>query len=294
MPDAKSRARVERLLRGPFRPDDLTGLFLFARDHCDGREAVTDIGDFVAHHAERTKGIVTRLTREWFAAAQFHMALYRPPGPRTLDPSRLPAAAQDYFKIAAKRLDQKLLSEKTGLSRIKAHDMMISLAGRMNPNPDGTWQFPTNHTPQEASLLVCVSETIVIKSAFEDETLVREFMDTLKSNGLISKQEIREHGDDVAALVRLYAVSVMHNCVIKIDDTTDTKLIANAAVADRKINVSYIVRLIVPGLNRVNINTAIFIANLDPELHCHSDLLEAEIWDFEIEVGADGRLCKFA
>jgi hypothetical protein len=57
MGDPKSRARVQRLLSGDFCPDDLTGLFLYARDHCDGREPVAEIGHFVAHHSERDMGI---------------------------------------------------------------------------------------------------------------------------------------------------------------------------------------------------------------------------------------------
>src|SRR5688572_6682491 len=65
MPDPGMRARVGRLLRRDFRSDDLTRLFLYARDRCDGRESVQEIGDFVAHHDERTKGLITRSTRDW-------------------------------------------------------------------------------------------------------------------------------------------------------------------------------------------------------------------------------------
>lgn len=43
MPDAGLRARVERLLRGDLRIDDLTRLFLYVRDRCDGREPVREI-----------------------------------------------------------------------------------------------------------------------------------------------------------------------------------------------------------------------------------------------------------
>jgi hypothetical protein len=74
MPDPKSKARVDRLLRGEFRPDDLTGLFLYARDHSDGRETVVDTGNFVANHDERYIGIITRSPREWFAVVRYHMS----------------------------------------------------------------------------------------------------------------------------------------------------------------------------------------------------------------------------
>ena len=71
MSDPKSRARVERILSGELRADDLANLFLYARDHCDGRETVKEVGDFVAHHTERTKGVVTRTARDWYAIVIF-------------------------------------------------------------------------------------------------------------------------------------------------------------------------------------------------------------------------------
>lgn len=83
MADAKSRAKVQRLLSEDFRPSDLADLFLFTRDHCDGRESVVDIGDFVAHHDERDRGIITRSTREWFAVARYHASRFGPGGNMT-------------------------------------------------------------------------------------------------------------------------------------------------------------------------------------------------------------------
>src|SRR5258705_11504652 len=106
LPDQKSRARVQRLLTGTFRPDDLTGLFLYARDHCDGREPVAEIGHFVAHHNERDKGIVTRATRDWFTTMRFHMSRFqRPDGSLDLDPQRMPSVTRDYFRMMVNRTD---------------------------------------------------------------------------------------------------------------------------------------------------------------------------------------------
>jgi len=137
MSDPKSRARVERLLRGEFRPDDLTQLFLYARDHCDGREPVADIGHFVAHHNERDRGIITRSTREWFAVARYHFPRFEPGRFNRIDAQTLPAAAQDYFKIAVNRIDAKSIREKTGLRRADTYKIMLDLSGRLTRNADG-------------------------------------------------------------------------------------------------------------------------------------------------------------
>lgn len=142
MPDARSRARVERLLRGEFRPDDIASLFLFARDHCDGRETVSDIGDFVAHHSERDRGIVTRLTREWFATARYYAASLRPNAPPHFDGQKLPPVTQEYFKIAVNRIPAQIIREKTGFRREVAYKIMLSVASRLNQNANGTWHYP--------------------------------------------------------------------------------------------------------------------------------------------------------
>jgi hypothetical protein len=97
------------MLCGDFRPDDLTGLFLYARDHCDGREPVAEIGHFVAHHQERDKGVVTRSTREWSAAIRFHMSMLDPTKgkPNVLNTQKMPVVTRDYFEIAVNRVDAK-------------------------------------------------------------------------------------------------------------------------------------------------------------------------------------------
>ena len=95
MPDPASRTRVERLLRGDFRVDDLTRLFLYARDRCDGRESVKEVGDFVAHHNERNKGTVTRATREWFAISGFISRLYT----KRYNRDRLPPEAPEFSPL---------------------------------------------------------------------------------------------------------------------------------------------------------------------------------------------------
>src|SRR4051812_38202095 len=113
MPDEIMRSRVERLLRKDVRADDLTRLFLFARDRCDGRESVQEIGDFVAHHNERTKGTITRTVRDWAAIIQ--MRSWDPN--IVLNPKRLPAIFPIFLRATARRLNQRIVVNQTGLAR---------------------------------------------------------------------------------------------------------------------------------------------------------------------------------
>jgi len=289
MADPKSRARVERLLRGDFRPDDLTGLFLYARDHCDGREPVAEIGDFVAHHNERDRGIVTRSTREWFAVARYHVSRFGPYG-KPFDSEKMPPATRDYFKIAVNRVDAKLVREKTGMRRTDALKLMNDVTGRLTQSAEGTWALPRNLTQREVSLIECVSSVIVVKPAFEAERLCDDFIATLKSNGLITKEELSEHGEALRTLVQLYAVATMHNCVVQIGDGTTTQLKANSEPDAKQIVVNAAVPDAVPNQPRIFISSSMFTANVDPNVHCHPDLLANRDWRLEIEVAPDKRL----
>src|SRR5258706_16464174 len=66
------RIRVERLLRGDKKPEDVAALFLALRDYSGGRECVVEIGNFVAHRGERNVGITTREARDFFATVRFY------------------------------------------------------------------------------------------------------------------------------------------------------------------------------------------------------------------------------
>lgn len=290
MPDPRSRVRVERILRGDFRPDDLISLLLFARDHCDGRETVAEIGHFVAHQTERNKGIVTRSTREWFALARYFMAGFGPNGSRNLDASRLPASAQEYFRSAVTRIGGKLLREKTGIPGSRADKILQDLAARLDQNSDGTWMLPRECSPDEIALVNCISSYMVVRPAFSSQRLRDEFVDTLKSNGLITKDEIREYREEIGTLVQLLAIAVMHKCRVLLSDGLTTTLEASLNKHVGAVEILASVPNAVPGMPNCLIASAMFSANIDLIRNCHPDLLAGGRWDCEIELSPDKRL----
>ena len=117
------RTRVERLLRGDFRPDDLTRLFVYVRDRSDGRESIQEIGDFTAHHSERSKGLITRTTRDWFLTVQFTVGKRR-----TYGLQQLPANFREVMRASLRRLPHEVIEEKTGMSKVAATKMLPSFA----------------------------------------------------------------------------------------------------------------------------------------------------------------------
>src|SRR5262249_42559823 len=135
-PTHELRARAERLLRGDFRVDDLTKLFLFARDRCDGRQSVQEIGDFVAHHDERSKGIVTRTVRDLLTILRIQLPRFNQQ-PRFRKPynlSELPPNFPLFLDAAMRRMTSRIMRERTGIALSKATKMLPSIKSRLIQN----------------------------------------------------------------------------------------------------------------------------------------------------------------
>lgn len=294
MADPKSRARLQRLLRGDFRPGDLTELFIFARDHCDRRETITEIGAFVAHHGERDRGVTTKSTRAWSASARFCWACFYSDGSRKpLNEKKMPPATKDYFQTVISPMNAKYIREGTGLLLADADKQMQSMADRLVQNPDGTWALPTILTPTQMRLIDCVCSLMaIVKPALEATRLCDDFIATLKSNGLMTNDEVRHHKGSLCTLVQLFAVAAMHRRVIQIGDGETTQLKAQPALEKKQIWVNAPIPNAWPSWPGFIISSPMFIAQLDPATHCHPDLVAATDWVFEIELAPDRLLSR--
>ena len=66
--DEELRRRARRLLNGDRRTEDLDRLYLGLRGRARGFDAVREIGDFVAHRDERSKGFISQVARDVFTS----------------------------------------------------------------------------------------------------------------------------------------------------------------------------------------------------------------------------------
>ncbi|SHG40496.1 hypothetical protein [Bradyrhizobium erythrophlei] len=287
MPDSKSRARVERMLRGDMRPDDLTHLFLYARDRCDGRESVQEIGDFVAHHAERNKGIVTESTREWFAIARFSAVVFTLEGTKPLDPERLPAVTPSFLSATLRRIDNKQLRAMSGLSRVAARKALPALLRMLRQNADGTYSAGPVSGQNEVALLRGLSSVIIAKAAFDGDRLFADFSATLKSNALVIKSET-DALSKLQPVIELFAIAAMHNCRIQMDDGSQIVLKAAPSDAGIDVNAAIPTHKLKDG-GEIFLSSSIFKSKINPKEFCEPNLLESN-WSGEIELSSSGRL----
>jgi hypothetical protein len=114
----------------------------------------------------------------------------------------------------------------------------------------------------------------------------------LKSNGLITKDELAQHKNNLRDLVQLYAISAMHNCVVQVGDGTTTKLKAHPDLNHKKISVVAAVPDAIAFKPNVTVASSMFRIDADPANHCHPDLLKNSNWDFEIELDENRQLAR--
>lgn len=284
------RTRVERLLRGEFRNDDLTRLFLYARDRCDGRESVQEIGDFVAHHDERTKGIVTRTVRDWFEIVEFAMPRFAAKGLHPLDWERLPANIPAYLKVMMKRTPNEVFKKELGITRAKAQRLYLKAVGAIKKNADGTFIGPQPTNSPEAKLIHCLCRFISVQPAFTSEKLYRDFTATLRSHGLLKKQETNAF-EELKTVIGLFAVTVMHNCSIGIRDGANLELKAMLVGPPNSVEVYAAVPIKNSGeTNPVSVAGSIYTVPLPSADHCHPDLQKMTRWNHDLEITDDMRL----
>lgn len=311
MSDPSNRARVERLLRGERRTDDLTRLFLYIRDRCDGRESVQEIGDFVAHHDERTKGLVTRCTRDWAVSATYAAAYLN----RPLNFSSLPPYYPKFLEASSRRLPSAQIAKLTGHSLKEVHKLLPRAIGRLASKPDGSLTISSQSTEADRALMWGLSQILVVQSAFDSNRLFDDFAAALRSNGILHKGEMTAF-EEVKTFVTLFAVTVMHGCVVRLDGDKAVRL---NAITDFEgvLKVEAAVKVLVPdptqpfvlksaeGAERpiawplpvedreVVFSSGIFDTDMLAKDCCEEALLSSSgKWDFPIELSGTGKISK--
>ena len=250
-------------------------------------KASKNIGDFVAHHSERTKGLTTLTARDWAAIARFRG--WRPN--ETPDITRLPSVFPDFLNATARRLGHKIIKQSTGLTRAEAAARIPHIVSRLIRNDDGTFALNPLYSQQEQSILDCFLSHIVARSAFNGERLYLDFSATLKSNGLISKDELRTLAT-IRHFVILYASVVMHRCAIVIDESLTVLLQTFAHPAARiQVDCPIPITTGIASIPAINLSSAIFSTDLSSSQYCDPSLLTIRSpWDFPLELTSGGRI----
>lgn len=248
-----------------------------------------EIGDFVAHHGERQKGIITRTTRDWFVIVRFMMPRFGPGGPQSLDVRSLPSTTPLFLSATMRRMDHRSLKSDTGLGRASAERSLQRLLGHLIENSDSTYRLEGVSEPEWA-VFKCLVSHIIVEPAFTGDRLFDDFSATLRSHGLLRKEELRRF-DELKNVVGLFAISQMHNCRVKISEKFSARLSFAADISSGQLNVKTSAPAFNEGLaNEVSVASDIFTMMAQPTLCCTDRLLSWSVDALDLEVGSDMKL----
>lgn len=287
------RLRVERLLRGNKRAEDLSALFLALRDYSGGRECVMEIGNFIAHRGERRIGITTKEVRDFFITTRFVMEMVRQNRPPDL--LDLPKNILDLLESAFRRTSNDSIRQQLKMNRQAAYKCLADLRSRLLSDTHGhiALMWPTDF---DQALLKCVLGHITARAAFTDLQLIEQLSACLHANSLLMKNEMRAF-NSLREFVGLFAIANMHLCVIDLGDGTYAELEAGSTLSQGMIGVSGSAHL--PGFHKnvrfasIFFQTSISVFDYStPDLHPTSD--QDGKWGYPIELAPSGKLSRLS
>lgn len=205
MRDLEMRTRVDRLLAGECRPDDLTRLFLYLRERSFGIASIREVGDFVAHSTERDKGLTTQESHEFFAAVRLQTQHWNKP----IDPANLPPNFANVVQTNFSRLDAEIIKRDTGLTKKSAGVAIRTALAKLGTKPDGQLFQRVSFTPEEAAIVKCSTRSAVYRPAFNEASLLRDFSNVLEKNKLLDASQ-RKNTKRLGPFLALFAMTAMH------------------------------------------------------------------------------------
>ena len=130
---------------------------------------------------------------------------------------------------------------------------------------------------------------LMVRPAFTGDRLFQDFSDTLKHNGLIDKSELQDFAR-LKPAVSLFAVTVMHNCVIQIGSGATCKLNASTNGPEQSI----VVDAAVPTISNPTIlaASAIYSTGLLATEYCDESIPLNVPWNFDLELSPEIKLTK--
>jgi hypothetical protein len=135
MRDPVLRQRMERVLNGPFRPDDLLRLFAALRLQSYGMQTVQEIGHFAAHATERDRGISTEMAKGFFDVLRFQG--FGIENKHHLDLANLPAGFTRMLSANINRFEIREIAEAAKIQPKTVAHVFKSLLKKLPQNAAG-------------------------------------------------------------------------------------------------------------------------------------------------------------
>jgi hypothetical protein len=279
-----SRGRVERLMRGEARHDDLRELFFGMRDE---NGIISEIGHFLAHPGIRTKGIVWREVTDQLALTKIMESVRR----SRIIQSDVPASLPPAMYANLRRIRTTDLNEKTGKTRAQATKILKRIFARTVPTGPNRISKPSPKSQEEIDVFICVGTIIKVEPLFSDSDLFDDFCKALQKQGLLQAAE-KSSLDRSKVAITLFALIAMHNRKIDLGDGSTARL-AIAPDPKNRLGIYSIADVVKDyGAGATTFATWLVETSLPVPGHCEKGVAAPERHPFtgDLEVNAAGKI----
>jgi hypothetical protein len=284
--DAALRIRVQRLLRGELKVDDLTALFLALRDRAGGRQSVVDVGAFVAHRNERNKGYVTEAVRDFFVRIRFVIEARE----RRLTAYDLPSYTSEFLQASARHMDYRAAKGGSRFTRVSVTKALPRLLSHIRKSDGRCFLWPSA-SQEDLELFDFLTATHTFKPLFTEESLFRDLCGALLENGLLLRTEILALLP-MSGAVALFALSHMHQCIVDLGDGIKGRLDASP-FGGGSDKIAVIATVPAMDSKRVSMAHAIFLTDRTAAADCVTGMTAASpnpVWPYPVELGSDKKM----
>lgn len=287
MDDTGLRVLVRRILRDDYSADDFSTLLLALRGRSGGRQTIQEIGNFIAHRAERDQGIATERAEDFFIHMQFHAIRFVEK--RTVDLSDLPPFFPQYLDATFRLTDDDILRRDTGLNRRQAKRALETTKNHILTDPSSGKLFILP-TADDVVILRCLTRYIISKPAFTGDMFFREMISILRAQNLLRASEVPHFSVHKNTLI-LYVVALLHGCTLRFGKGNYAWLMADIDFETATIEVNSTVWS--PNSPRIGFGWPIFTTSCNGSKSCTPELQSHARWLFYLEVTRERRLARF-
>lgn len=273
--------RIQRLLDGDHRIEDIGKIYLGLRTNNFGRKGFREIGDFIAHPDERERGPIIERMQDMRVA--FKPMFDRLFGTENFEASDYTARMQANFNMAT---DQQI-KDITGFRTRKPAQRALAEA-----ITKFTQSYYDLITPKERELLIRLGDSVIWNPALHGQDVFSDFQSVLVQNQLISKAD-RQKLNHARSAIILHAIDVFHGTQMKVGNDLSAELKAGFNNDDKFLEVTATLTL-----NTLPKPAAMKVGLLWTDLNAHDHTALAlhdhpGPWDSPIEI-RDGLISPIA
>ena len=229
------KGRMQRFLGGEQRPDDLAQVFLALRAKASA-PLVREIGDFIAHRDERSKGYL------WTRAR--HLSAMWAAG---LDRSGSTAIAKAGLLACLRLTDATEAVARSGMSVPQIESAISSAVRKLEVAANGRLG-PARKLHQAEEIVLRLFDPLRFRSYFTQETLLSQLISELIRQGVLSDgQEVNllKQG----AYITVFSFHQMHRTIIRLPTGQPGMLYLANSMRDDGEYLAVHCRLTIPGFS---------------------------------------------